>query len=180
MSNKDFGLGCWKVKAGNSVYREGAMKNRWAIRGFLGCLVLLAGLLPAFAGDSFYGKVIEVRSADVVILDYGKGQYIVRIIGVDVPKEGPVARQAREFVAKLVLGKNARMRLEGRNKNGEMASRLFTDDPETGIKEVGVELVKAGLARRQTNYDYKYGELSKAEEEARKAGRGLWAQTQRN
>jgi len=82
------------------------MKNRWAIRGFLGCLVLLAGLLPAFAGDSFYGKVIEVRSADVVILDYGKGQYIVRIIGVDVPKEGPVASQAREFVAKLVLGKN--------------------------------------------------------------------------
>jgi hypothetical protein len=61
MSNKDFGLGCWKVKAEIPCYREGA---------------------------------------DVVILDYGKGQYIVRIIGVDVPKEGPVASQAREFVAK--------------------------------------------------------------------------------
>jgi endonuclease YncB( thermonuclease family) len=56
-----------------------------------------------------------------------------------------------------------------------MMARLFTDDPEIGIKEVGVELVRAGLARRQKGFDLKYGELAAAEKEAQGARRGLWA-----
>jgi len=87
-------------------------------------------VLPAFPADSFYGKVRAVKSADVMILDYGKGQYVVRIIGVDVPKERPVASSARELVAKLVLGKNR------------------------------ARALRAGIRT--------------------KAGRGLWARTQRN
>ena len=83
------------------------MRSKWAMKGFIGCLVLLVGVLPAFAGDSLYGKVTEVRSADTVVLDHGKGTYIVHIIGIDVPKEGPIANKAKEFVAKLVLGKHA-------------------------------------------------------------------------
>jgi endonuclease YncB( thermonuclease family) len=158
------------------------MRNKWNVKGFIGCLVLLMGILPAFAGDSVYGKVTEVRSADTVILDYGKGQYVVHIIGIDAPKEGPVANQAKEFVAKFVLHKNARMRLGSRAENGEMYGQLFTDDPETGIKDVGLELVRSGLVQRQKGQDYqfgyKYSELSTAERQARAAKRGLWAPTQ--
>ena len=131
---------------------------------------------PVHAGDSIYGKITEVKSADVVVLDYGEGQYTVRVVGIDVPREGAVNRESREFVSKLLLGKNARLRFEGRNSNGEMVGRLFTDDPEIGIKDVGLELVRSGLARRKPKYDYKYGELAKAEEEARRNRRGLWAQ----
>ena len=154
------------------------MRKEWAIGGFLGCLVLGAVLFPAFAGDSLYGKVTEVKSADLVVLDYGAGQYGIRIVGLDAPTAEPFASQARDFVAKLVLGKNARMRLEQRADNGEMVSRLFTDDPFLGVQEVGVELVKAGLARSQVGYEDKYGELLAAENEARLAGRGLWSSTQ--
>jgi endonuclease YncB( thermonuclease family) len=119
--------------------------------------------------------VTEVKSADLVTLDYGDGQYDLRLIGIDVPKDGPIATKATEFVSNLVLGKNARMRFEGRTESGEMMARLFTDDPDIGIKEVGVELVRAGLARRQKGFDFKYGELSAAEKEAQGARRGLWA-----
>ncbi len=158
------------------------MRNKRVMQCLIACLVLLAGALPAFAGDSLYGKVTEVRSAGVVILDYGHGQYVIHIIGVVVPPEGPIANQAREFVAKLVLGKNARMRLGSRSENGEMVARLYTDDPVNGIKDVGLELVRAGLARRQqgedAQFDYKYGDLSAAEREAQKARRGIWATTQ--
>ncbi len=77
-------------------YKEYAMRSKWAMQGIVVCLVLLAGVFPAFAGDSLYGKVPEVRSADVVVLDYGKGQYVIRIIGIDVPKEGPIANEARQ------------------------------------------------------------------------------------
>jgi len=158
------------------------MRNKWAIGGFIGCLALLLEVFPAFAGDSLYGKVTEVKSADTVVLDYGKGQYIVHIIGIDALKEGPLANQAREFVSKLVLGKHARMRLGSRAENGEMFGQLFTDDPEKGIKDVGLELVRSGLVQRQKGQDYqfgyKYGELSTAERQARAAKRGLWAPTQ--
>jgi len=175
------------------------MKKRRNTGGLLGLLVFGAGLLPALAGDSFYGRVTAVKSAEVVVLESipgteggpaagsrGRstaprpGRYDVRLIGVDAPESGPAARAARQFLTDLVLGKNARMRFEYRNRNGEMVSRLLVDDPaaEGGIKDVGLEMVRAGVARRQSNYDYKYGELSVAEREARSARRGLWAQTE--
>jgi endonuclease YncB( thermonuclease family) len=157
------------------------MRNKWAMKGFVGCLVLLAGLIPAFAGDVFGGKVTEVRSAEILVVDSGKEQLIVRIAGIAAPLEGPVATEAKQFVTKLVLGKEVRARFVGRNKNGEMVSRLFVGDPGT---EIGLELVRNGLARRlegaEPQFGYKYGELSKAENEARRARRGLWTTPQPN
>jgi endonuclease YncB( thermonuclease family) len=146
-------------------------KQPW-LAGLLGVLILGASLGPASAGDALYGTITEVRSAEVMVLDYGAGKYDVRIVGIDAPKEGPLAEAARQFVATLVLGKKVRLRFEQRNQRGEMVSRLFVGDP--GV-DVGVELLKAGLARKQERYDYKYGELSAAEKEARAGRRGLWA-----
>jgi len=152
------------------------MRKKWITVGFLGLSIFGAGLFPAFAGDSLTGTVTEVRSADTVAFDYGgPGQYVVRIAGIEAPQEGRIASEAKQFVTNLVLGKNARIRFEQRAANGEMVSRLLVDDPATGIKDVSVELLKVGLARRQANYDYKYGELSAAENQAREARRGLWA-----
>lgn len=148
------------------------MRKLWGIVVFTS--LLLWGV-PAFAGDSLYGKVTEVKSAELVTLDYGDGQYDVRLLGIDAPQTGPLAEEARKLVAGLVLGKNARIRFEGRGAREEMLSRLFTDDPVLGIKDVGLELVKAGLAQRQKDFDYKYGELSAAENEARAQKRGLWS-----
>jgi len=150
------------------------MRNKWATAGFVGLLLLPAGIFRTFAGDSLYGTVTAVRSAEVVVFDYDTGQYVVRIVGINAPKDTSLARQATQFVANLVLKKRARIRFEGRI-NGQMVSQLFTADSLVPIKDVGLELVRAGLARRQATYDYKYGELSAAEKEARQARRGLWA-----
>ncbi len=137
--------------------------------------LILVAVGPVLAGDSLYGTVTEMRSADTVVLDYGAGQYELKLVGIDVPRAGPIATQANQFVSNLVLGKNARMRFEGRAENGQMRARLFTDDPEIGIKEVAVELVKSGLARREKGFDFNYGELAAAEKVARDAQRGVWA-----
>ena len=149
------------------------MKRTSAFVGIL-CLFIW---WPAFAGDSLYGRVVAVREAHTVTFDYGDGQYELRMIGIEVPKDGQLAREAVALVAKLVLGKNARMRFEGRSADGVMWVRLFTDDPELGIRDVAVELARAGLAvRSQTATDaYKYDELAVAEREARAARRGRWA-----
>lgn len=138
-------------------------------------LVLGSSAGPLLAGDSLYGKVTAVEAANVVTLDYGAGQYQLRLVGIDLPATAPLAAQARQLVASLVLGKNARMRFENLSPEGEMLVRLFTDDPTFGIRDVAVELVGAGLAQRQEGFDYPYGELAAAEAEARAAQRGLWA-----
>lgn len=151
------------------------MKHKVASSVLLGLLILGATPYLASAGDSLYGKVTTVKSADVVTFNYGAGQYIIRIAGVEAPQDGQRAKEAQEFLARLLLEKNVRIRFESRNKEGEMVARLQTDDPATGIKDVGVELMKAGLVRRKPEYDYKYGELSAAEKEARTAKRGIWA-----
>jgi endonuclease YncB( thermonuclease family) len=86
-------------------------------------------------------------------------------------------------VEDLVLGKNARMRLVRRVGSTEIMSQLLTDDPDPkiGIRDVALELLKAGLAVRAPGgdriYGYKYEELTAAESEARKNARGVWAQT---
>ena len=152
------------------------MRRGQAVAGLLGLLMLGMGWFPAHAGDSLYGRVTSVKSGDMVTLDYGAGQYELRLEGIDVPKE--YAEQAVRFLSDLVLGKDVRMRFEGREEDGTMTARLYTDDKVIGIKEVNVELVRAGLARRQKDVDFKYGELSAAESEAQNARRGLWAADQ--
>jgi endonuclease YncB( thermonuclease family) len=145
-------------------------------------LVMLAAVAatPARpAGDSLIGTVTAVRAADLVVFNHGAGEYNLRLIGVAPPRTGPMADSARQFVSRMALGKVMRMRFEYRARNGDMLSRLFTTDTVAGIREVNVELLRAGLARRQANYDYKYGELSAAEAEARRAQRGLWAPARR-
>jgi len=153
------------------------MRHGWARRGAWTLALLAAALVPAQAGDSLWGRVTAVKEPTLVTLDYGSGSYEIRIVGIDAPKAGErLSAEAVKFVSDLVLNKNARMRLHHRDvANDEMVCRLITDDPVIGMKEVGVELVRAGLARRQAGYDEKYGELAAAEDEARGAGRGLWA-----
>jgi len=155
------------------------MRQEWLTRGAL-CLALLGAAAAATAGDSLWGKVTAVKEPTLVTLDYGTGSYEIRLVGVDGPKAGdPHYAGALKLVSDLVLGKNARIRLHRRGVgDNELICRLFTDDPMIGFKEVGVELVRAGLARRQEGYDEKYGELAAAEAEAREAGRGIWAPAQ--
>jgi len=123
--------------------------------------------------------VTEVKSGKVVTLDYGAGQYVVRLIGIELAKDKRLGDRAAAMVRKMVLGKNARMRFEGLGEDGLMQARLYTDDPILGIREVAPALVRAGLATRQKGFDFKYGELSAAESEARSAHRGVWAVDQR-
>lgn len=136
--------------------------------------VVLGCALALVPGDSMVGTVTAVRSAEVVEFQYEGGRYDVRIVGIVAPRDSGLAREARQFVSRLVLKKRVRLRFEYRLPNGQMVSRVFTADSLAPQREVGIELLRAGLARRVARYDYKYGELSAAENEARRARRGVW------
>src|SRR5205823_10538889 len=97
-------------KETNCRVNGGAMRKRYAIPGILFLLIVTASHFPAKAADVISGKIIEVKSADLVVLDYGHGTYNVRIAGIDVPKQGPIAVQAKQLVTTLVLGMTVRGR----------------------------------------------------------------------
>lgn len=155
------------------------MRTNASIACFVAVVLGLCGS-PALAADSIYGRVTAVRSPDVVVFNYGTGQgagqYVLRIIGIDPPTDRARVADSTRFLSNLVLNKNVRMRLERKAPNGDLYARLFTDDPVNGIKDVGLEMIRAGLARRQPTYDGKYGEMAAAENEARSARRGIWSQ----
>jgi endonuclease YncB( thermonuclease family) len=142
-----------------------------AISTLLMCSVLYPSICAAKA---LYGQITAISSANLMTLDYGAGTYAIRVAGIDVPTSEPLAGAAKQFATNLVLGKQIRLRFISRAPDGEMLGTVDTDDPVIGIKDVGVELVRAGLARVQPGSD---GDLASAENEARQAGRGLWAAT---
>jgi endonuclease YncB( thermonuclease family) len=135
-------------------------------------LLIFSVVYPSIcAAKSIYGQVTDVKTADTMTLDSGAGGYAIRIAGIDVPTQEPFASEAKQFAANLVLGKKVRLRFISRAPNGEMLGRLDIDDPAMGIREVAVELVRAGLARPQQGFD---GNLAAAKNEAREGRRGLW------
>jgi endonuclease YncB( thermonuclease family) len=150
------------------------MLSRLKLGAFFAALLSLTSV--GLAGDSIYGTVTAVRQADLVVtFDYGTGTYEIRIAGIDNPPDSNIADAAASFVSQRLLRKNCRLRFEGRTPEGEMIGRLFTDDPDYGIKDVGVELVRNGLAIPQSSYTgYKYGEMKAAEDAAKEARLGLW------
>ena len=148
---------------------------RAAILAILATACLVISPYAIRAGDSLYGRVTGVRRADLVTFDYGAGTYQIRLAGVVVPQERAAVQVATQFVSDMLLNKNARLRFGGRTPQGEMVGKIFTDDPEIGIRDVAVEMVRAGLARRDLRYTgYRYGEMTTAEEEAQSARRGIW------
>jgi endonuclease YncB( thermonuclease family) len=144
-------------------------------------LGLLVQFLPAArAGDSLYGKVTAVKRADLITFDYGAGRYDIRLAGIEIPTDRISIQDATRFVAEMLLDKPARLRFDGRTAAGEMIGRIYTDDPEIGIKDVGMEMVRVGMALPSRGYTgYKYGELAQAMEEARAKKLGMWRNRQR-
>jgi hypothetical protein len=124
----------------------------------------------ALAGDSVYGTVVKIKSAIVVTLEYSdKFTYDVQLRGRVEPAEAAQSDRAKQFLSKYILGKKARMRFSHRSPKGQMLSKLETDDPTFGVRDVGLDLVRCGLVKREKDFDYKYGELSAAEKEAQNA-----------
>jgi endonuclease YncB( thermonuclease family) len=135
-------------------------------------------VVPSRAGDSLVGEVVAVKSANQITLDHGAGTVEVHIAGIEVDTRGTMASEARAALSQMVLGKTVRLRFDGYLPNGEMSGRIWLggiERPEEPVKDVGLELVKAGAVRSAAGYtEYKYGELEKAEAEARQNRRGLW------
>jgi micrococcal nuclease len=138
-------------------------------------LLILLALGCGGGGNASTVKVSEVIDGDTIVIS---GGHHVRYIGIDAPelhpKLEPYGVEAWQANRALVEGKKVRMERDVSNtdKYGRLLRYIYVDDTF-----VNAELVKQGYAcARAYPPDTKYqGYLKEMENEAKKAGRGMWA-----
>jgi len=120
-------------------------------------------------------RVINIVDGDTIIIE---GGYEVRYIGIDTRETHPEAEiysiRALKLNRDLVEGKVVRLEkdVSDKDKYGRLLRYVYVDD-----LFVNAELVRQGLAwAKAYPPDTKYQEyLTQLENEAREAGRGMWA-----
>ena len=132
--------------------------------------------LGASAGDTIYGRIVEVRSPDVLVIASGPARYVVHLVAIVCTRNPTLVPRARQLVTNLALGKGARVRIEGFSDPVTMNGRIFIDDPKSIVRDLGTQIVLAGFARALTSTAYKYRELDLAERAAMAARRGIYGE----
>jgi len=123
--------------------------------------------------------VTRVVDGDTIVVDIGGSEYRVRYIGVDTPestiKQECYGREAARFNRNLVDGQGVRLErdVNDTDRYGRLLRYVYLSNGEM----VNEKLVREGYAlARSFPPDVKYQDrLRTAEQEARKAKRGLWA-----
>ena len=144
--------------------------------------VLILSLL--FANSSHAGplKVSRVTDGDTITVTDGRVQQTIRLVGIDAPEishkkrepSQPFAQAATKYLAGLVLNKVVEIKDYGLDRYGRTLGVVFVAG-----KNVNLEMVKAGYAevyRGTPAAGFDSAPYWKAEEEARAAKKGKWAQ----
>ena len=107
-------------------------------------------------------------------------ELVIRLVGIDAPEVShrknepgqPFSDQATKRLASLVLNRTVEIKPYGQDRYGRTLAEVFVEG-----RNVNLEMVKAGLAevyRGAPALGLDLGLYRKAEEEARKARRGMW------
>lgn len=123
--------------------------------------------------------VSSVADGETVLLDDGRA---LRLAGIQAPRPGtgrawawPLADKAREELRALVAGKTFRLRYDRARSDRHGRILAFLSPAEGGT--VQARMIEAGLARVMPTRDARNcaGALLAAEDRARSARRGIWA-----
>jgi endonuclease YncB( thermonuclease family) len=119
---------------------------------------------------SFTGKVVKIADGDTMTVLLDKTQHKIRLEGIDAPEKGRAyGTKARQALADKIFGETVRVDWKKRDRYGRIIGRVYLGD-----RDISLEMVKDGWAWHYKQYS-KEAALADAEKEARKAGRGLWA-----
>jgi endonuclease YncB( thermonuclease family) len=122
------------------------------------------------AAAELVGEVVGVSDGDtIMVLDAGKTQHRVRLLGIDAPEDGqPFSAKAKQALSDRVFRKEVRLKLSGKDRYQRVLADVYLGDAW-----INKELVSDGFAWHYKQYD-KRPELADAETAAHAAKRGLW------
>lgn len=139
------------------------------MRRILITILLMFPLL--LSAQILMGKAVGIADGDTfTLIVNGHEQVKIRIDGIDAPeKKQYFGNRAKEYLSGMIWGKELTVKVTKKNKWKRSIGKVST--PE--IQDVGIEMIKAGLAwqYRDYNKDESYAE---AERLARESKKGLW------
>jgi endonuclease YncB( thermonuclease family) len=143
--------------------------SRW-----LSLILLLA--LQAHA-DILLGKVIHVADGDTItVLDDTNTQHKIRLAGIDAPeKRQAFGQRSQESLSDLVFSKSVAVETDKRDKYGREVVKVLVGGVDANLVQVqrGMAWHYKAYEREQSVIDRKV--YADAENEAKAARRGLWA-----
>ena len=125
----------------------------------------------AIAADTITGRVVGITDGDTITLRTTTDTIKVRLTGIDAPERGqPFGTKAKQALSGMVFGKDVTVKSSGEDRYGRTLGEIIVDG-----ESVNVRLVRGGWAWWYELYAPDDNQLRDAQQEARQAGRGLWA-----
>ena len=117
------------------------------------------------------GRAVGITDGDTfTLLVNGNEQVKIRIDGLDAPeKKQDFGNRAKEYLSELIWNQELIVTVTKKDRYDRSIGKVST--PE--IQDVGLEMIKAGLAWQYRDYN-KDESYSKAERLARENKKGLW------
>lgn len=131
---------------------------------FLFCLCIHAKALTE--------KVVRIADGDTFTLLIDKKQHRIRLHGIDAPetKGGqPYSQRSKEYLSSMIAGKTVKVNVKDTDRYGRYVGIVSTDK----IKDVNLEMLKAGMAWHYSYYD-NTPSYELAQQQAKKGKKGLW------
>ena len=140
-------------------------------------LVVVAASIGAVgeaASSEFSAKVIAVLDGDQITVVHDRRQQKIRLNGIDSPEvQQPFGKRAKQFTADRTLGKTVTVVSVGKDRQGRTIADVFLPDGQL----LSYLLMKEGLAWWYRQHALDNTVLEQLEREARKARKGLWAES---
>lgn len=142
--------------------------------GFFFGLLLIALHVHA---ETIRGKVVAVADGDTItVLDDTRTQHKIRLAGVDAPeKKQPFGQRSKESLGDLVFSKTVTVETNKRDKYRREVGKVLVDGVDANLVQV-----QRGFAWHYKAYESEQPAIdrkaySDAEDAAKAARRGLWA-----
>ncbi len=145
--------------------------QRFSISIFI-ILIPLILVSTALSDDLITAPVVAVTDGDTIkVLAPGNKQVKIRLHGIDCPEGGQAfGKKAKQFTSSQCFGKTIQYRQVDIDRYGRTVATVYLDDG----RELNLEILRAGYAWHYKRYSDRQ-DYADAEEEARRAGYGLWA-----
>lgn len=139
--------------------------------GNLAAILLLCMLTQNLNAETLHGKVVAVADGDtVVLLDEAKQQIKIRLAHIDAPeKKQAFGKASKQALAKMLFAQEVSAEVIDTDRYGRKVARVFVQD-----RDVNKAQLESGMAWVYRKYASDPAYFA-AEQRARKAGKGLWA-----
>lgn len=137
-------------------------------------LSLLALIITASISSAqrFPVKVIGISDGDTfTVINRDNLQLKIRVYGIDAPeKKQAYGNKSKQALSALIFGKSIEIDVQSQEKWGRYVAKVYTPDGQ----DVALLMLQSGMAWHYTRFD-QTPSYAKAQETAKKAGKGLWA-----